>query len=90
MTEEKKSRGPFLFLILIVFAGLVALLAYNATGTMGIEERFNSALGLETEEEEDGGGFFGLALEGNIVLYGIILGILLIGSYAAYRYSRSS
>jgi len=90
MTGENQSRGPFLFLILLVLFGLGALLAYHATGTMGIEERFNTALGLETEEEEEGGGIFGLALEGNSVLYGIILAILLIGSFAAYRYSRSS
>jgi hypothetical protein len=64
---------------------IVSLAAYQITGSMGIEDRYNTAVGLPTSPEEGGGTFFGFSAEGNPVLYVIVLGILAIGAYATYR-----
>jgi len=56
-------------------------------GEMGIEERFTHAVGLEDGgEEEEGSGWFGLALEGSPLLYVVVLGVLVIACYGAYRH----
>ena len=55
---------------------------------MGIEDRYTTAVGLPPGEEEGGETFFGFSAEGDPVLYVIVLGILIVGCYAAYRYFR--
>jgi hypothetical protein len=81
------KKGRLVFLTLLLLGMVVALAAYQLSGDMDIEERFSHAVGSESPEEEGGGnGWFGLTLEGNPLLYGIVLGVLAAGSYAAYRY----
>jgi len=82
---EKKGLGIFIGLLILVI--VVSLAAYSKTGDMGIEERFTHAVGLQSErEEEGGGGLFGLALEGSPLLYAVVLGVLLVACYGAYRH----
>jgi hypothetical protein len=45
-------------------------------------------VGLESGGEEEGGGWFGFAIEGSPLMYAVVLGVLGIGCYAAYRYFR--
>jgi hypothetical protein len=52
---------------------------------MSIEDRYNTAVGLPAAPEEEGGTFLGFSVEGDPVLYVIVLGILIVGCYAAYR-----
>ena len=88
MTALPEKKGLFIFLGLLALVTVVSLAAYQMTGQMGIEERFSHAVGLNHGKEagEEGGGWFGLSLEGNPLLYGAVLGILAIGCYAAYRH----
>jgi hypothetical protein len=81
------KKGLIIFIGLLFLVIVVSLAAYRITGDMGIEERFTNAVGLESGGEE-GGGWFGLALEGSPLLYAVVLGVLGIGCYAAYRYFR--
>lgn len=71
----------FGFLILAVVG--LSLVAYHVSGHMGIEERFNSAVGInagpeEEEEEEESSGIFGFNIEGNPLYYMVILATLII------------
>jgi len=81
------KKGLIIFIGLLLLVIVVSLAAYRTTGDMGIEERFSHAVGLQSggEEGEDG-GWFGLALEGSPLLYGIVLGVLVIACYAVYRH----
>lgn len=82
---EKKAR--IIFIGLLLLAIVVSFAAYSTTGDMGIEERFTHAVGIESAgETEGGGGWFGLALEGSLLLYTIVLGLLVVTSYLVYRY----
>jgi len=82
---EKKGLGIFIGLLILVI--VVSLAAYSITGDMGIEERFTHAVGLQSGGEEEGiGGGFGLALEGSPLLYVVVLGVLVIACYGAYRH----
>lgn len=84
-----EKKGLIIFISLISLMIFLSLVAYSATGNMGIEERFTHALGLDGEmNENDGQGWFGLALEGSSLLYAFILGILVIACYAVYRNFR--
>jgi len=87
MTALPEKKGLLVFLGLLALVIIVSLAAYQITGQMGIEERFSHAVGLPHETGyEEGGGWFGLSLEGNPVFYGIVLGALAVLCYAAYRY----
>jgi len=72
---------------LILLAGIIAMLAYAATGPLGIEERFAQATGsVITGTGEDGGpAIAGFSLEGQPVLYGATLVLLLILCGGVYR-----
>lgn len=74
-------KGPLLFAVIVVIVAVAALVAYTATGNMGIEDRYNQALGLPVSGEA-GEGF---SLEGNQVLYLVVLGVLLTGCLLVYR-----
>ena len=82
---ERKGLGIFIGLLILVI--VVSLAAYSTTGDMGIEERFTHAVGLQSGGEEEGRGeWFGLALEGSPLLYAVVLGVLVVACYGAYRY----
>jgi len=85
---DKRGAIAFLFILLICLAG--ALASYRLSGHMGIEERFQQALGLDGEaHEEDKGGPFGFAVEGNPLLYLAFVLILVLAALAMYmRYWR--
>lgn len=94
MTGLKEKRGPVLFFLIAAILLAAAILAFQATGPQGIEERFHAAAGLSSgEHEEHAGeegtrGFAGLAIEGNMVLYGIVLGGLALTCAALYFHYR--
>jgi hypothetical protein len=86
IVEEKK--GLIIFGAILIVVLIAALAAYQMTGNMGIEERYTTAVGLPPGEEEGGETFFGFSTEGDPMLYVIVLGILIVGCYAAYRHFR--
>ncbi len=83
MKVSAERRGMLLFgLVLLGMLG-ISLIALQITGSVGIEERFTSALGIpsETNEEEETGFF----IEGNIPTYGVILGCMVLVCMLLYR-----
>ena len=82
-----EGRGRLVFIGFVLVAGIVALLAYAATGPVGIEERFASATGTGQHDagEEGDSGVAGFTLEGQPVLYVAFLLLLIIGCFALYR-----
>jgi hypothetical protein len=81
-----RRRGLILFGLILVVVIILSFVAYRMTGPMGIEERYNNAVGLPSPEEESGSGWFGFSLEGNPLLYGVILVVL--GSICVIAYIR--
>ena len=80
----------------IIFAGIIAIVsiaalaAFQISGTMGIEDRFQNALGISGEggKEPEGSGFLGFSIVGQPLLYaGIVCGLLIL-CYRAYRHFR--
>ena len=78
------SRGRVIFYILLIAIGCIALWFVFSTESMGIEERFSSALGLAHEGDQDGEGG-GFALEGSPVLYALVLLLLGVMCWVVYR-----
>lgn len=79
-----------LFVGIIALVGIAALAAFQISGPMSIEERFKDALGISGDGEEDpeGSGYLGFSIEGEPLLYAVIvfgLGILCYGAYRHYR-----
>lgn len=89
MIELGEKKGLIIFIGLLILVVAISLAAYGITGKMGIEERFTHAVGLvNMGEEEEGHGWFGLALEGSLLLYAFVLGTLVVASYVIYRHFR--
>jgi hypothetical protein len=89
MSIRKKNNGLIIFGAILIIAVIASLAAYQMSGHMSIEDRYTAAVGLPLSEEDEGGGTFsGFSVEGNPVLYAIVLGVLVIGCYAAYRKFR--
>ena len=88
MSVFEERKGHVIFGIILIVVLVSALAAFKMTGNMGIENRFTTALGLPPGEKEGGETFFGFSTEGDPVLSMIVLGILIVGCYAAYRYFR--
>jgi hypothetical protein len=88
MSAFKERKGLIIFGAILIVVLIAALAAYQITGSIGIEDRYNTAVGLPVSPEEGGGTFLGFSVEGNPVLYLIVLGVLVIGCFAAYRYFR--
>jgi len=78
--EIDRRKSIILFGALILAVVGLSLAAYYVSGHMGIEERFNKAVGINTDSEEEEGpsGIFGFNIEGNPVYYLIILVALVI------------
>ena len=76
-------KGIIIFSVIVVVAMMIALFSYGITGDMGIEDRYNQAIGLPTGEEE-GSGF---SIEGSPVMYLAILSLLALTCYMLYRRS---
>jgi ABC-type dipeptide/oligopeptide/nickel transport system permease subunit len=88
MSIWTERKGLIIFGVILIVVLIASFAAYRITGSMGIEDRYNTAVGLPPSTEEGGGTFFGFSAEGNPVLYVIILGILVVGAYAVYRHFR--
>jgi hypothetical protein len=88
MSIVEERKGLIIFGAILIVVLIAALAAYQMTGNMGIEDRFTTAVGLPPGEEEEGETFSGFSAEGDPVLYVIVLGILIVGCYAAYRHFR--
>jgi hypothetical protein len=88
MSIVEGKKGIIIFGAILIVVLIIALAAYQMTGRMGIEDRYTTALGLPPGEEEGGESFFVFSTEGDPVLYVIVLGILIVGCYAAYRHFR--
>ena len=85
-TNDKRSLMIFGVLILVFLT--LSIAAYVTSGHMGIEERFNNAVGIHADSEEEGpSGIFGFNIEGNLVSYVIIASVLII--ICAVLYTRS-
>ena len=87
MVERDEKRGLLVLGGLAMLILIGALLAFQITGPMGIEERFTQALGLQQHDGDGdgGGGFLGFILEGNTLAYLAILALLIIISIIAFR-----
>lgn len=88
MSIVEERKGLIIFGAILIVVLIAALAAYQMTGNMGIEDRFTTAVGLPHGEEEGRETFFGFSAEGDPVLSVIVLGILIVGCYAAYRHFR--
>ena len=79
MYEIDRKKSMILFGVLILAVVGLSLAAYYVSGHMGIEERFNSAVGIDAgPEEEESSGIFGFNIEGNPLYYVVILVALII------------
>lgn len=87
MNVLAEKKGLIIFGAILLVVLIAALAAYQTTGSMGIEDRYATAVGLPLSPEEGGGDdtFLGFSAEGNHILYVIILGILIVGAYAVYK-----
>lgn len=88
MIDLKEKKGPVIFIILVALVLIGSTVVFLMTGPMGIEERFNHAIGLSPNGEEESGGMFGFSLEGDPVLYGVILCGLAITCFILSRYIK--
>jgi hypothetical protein len=87
MSFRGENKGRIIFGIILVIVVIASLAAYQMTGSKSIEDRYNAALGMPAGQETSGGAS-GFSVEGNPVLYLIILAILVAVCYAAYRHFR--
>jgi hypothetical protein len=82
-----KRTGTLLLAMILVTCAVIAVAAYLGQGHMGIEERFSSALGLPGEEEAgEGAASPGIMVEGDVVMYGVI--VLVLAGAAGLMYAR--
>ena len=82
---ESNKKGLIIFGAAIAIVLLVCLVAYFITGDQGIEERFKKAVGIGGgPEEEEGGGFLGFNIEGNLLSYVVVLLVLIVICAALY------
>lgn len=81
--NKRELQGLLIFGFMTVVIVLIALVAFESTGTMGIEDRYNHAVGLQLEEESGESGF---SLEGNPLFYLGILGVMIVICLGLYQY----
>ncbi|MEI7432806.1 MAG: hypothetical protein WCJ93_01000 [Methanomicrobiales archaeon] len=88
MKPLREMKGMIIFFVLLAVVITSSFFVFMQTGPMGIEERFSHAVGLTHEDEHEDEGASGLSLEGNPVLYVIILGVLVVICILAYKYGK--
>jgi hypothetical protein len=90
MTALKDKKGMILFGVIAAVLLVCAIVAFQVTGPLGIEERFGSATGSSAQDEngEVGGGIAGFSLEGNALLYIFIIAALVLVCIILYRKYR--
>lgn len=89
MMEPEAKKGIIIFGLIAAIFLVCAIVAFQATGALGIEERFHSAMGSTPADHEGGaGGVAGFSLEGNVLLYLLIISALAIACIALYRKYR--
>jgi hypothetical protein len=81
MSIFAEKKGPIIFGAILIVVLIAALAAYQMTGSVGIEDRYSQAVGLPVSGETASG----FTLEGNPVLYLIVLVLLIAGCWAIYR-----
>jgi hypothetical protein len=81
MSIFAEKKGPIIFGAILIVVLIAALAAYQMTGSVGIEDRYSQAVGLPVSGETASG----FTLEGNPVLYLIVLVVLIAGCWAIYR-----
>lgn len=88
MQMKKETLGRIILIVLIIIFLSCAIIAYSKTGSMDIESRFMAAVGLENGDapSETDGGLLGFAIEGNFIVYLII--ILMLVMICIFAYTR--
>jgi len=76
--------GSVIFFLILILVAAIAVVAFSRTGSMGIEDRYRQAVGLPAGNPEDASS--GISVEGDPVLYGIVVIALLAAGFAACRY----
>ncbi|HWQ65402.1 MAG TPA: hypothetical protein VN372_00880 [Methanospirillum sp.] len=85
MIAREDLIGIFIFGVILIITTLLALAAIGITGDMGIEERYNQAVGLPPGGEDGEGEDSVFFIEGNPVMYLAILGLLGIVCFVLYH-----
>ena len=84
-----EKKGIIIFSLIMIIALTGAFATYRMTGPMGIEERFHAATGITPDETGEAGetiaGFF---LEGNALLYALVLAVLIAACAFVYHHYR--
>jgi len=89
MFKANSTRGLMIFGVLILVFLASSIAAYVISGNMGIEERFNNAVGIHPDSGEEGpSGIFGFNIEGNLVSYVIIASALIIICVVLYTRTK--
>ena len=78
MFKTNDKRGLMIFGVLVLAFLILSIAAYMTSGNMGIEERFNNAVGFHADSEEGPSGILGFNIEGNLVSYVTITSALVI------------
>jgi len=76
--KERSNKGLLIFMALVIFCIVIGGIAYLITGNKGIEERFSQAVGLAPPQGDNDSGLFGFSVEGNVLIYAVILLLLVI------------
>ena len=90
MTGLGTRKEWVIFAAIIAVVGIASLAAFQISGPMDVEKRFQNALGISGDGggEPEGSGFLGFSIEGQPLLYAVIVFGLLILCYGAYRHFR--
>ncbi len=89
MTVPGEKKGLVIFALIAVIFLVCAVIAFQATGPLGIEDRFHSATGsTPADQEKAAGSVAGFSLEGNALLYLLVISALVLVCIALYRKYR--
>ncbi len=89
MIIPQEKKGMIIFALIAVIFLVCAIIAFQAGGPQGIEERFHSAMGsTAADHEEAAGSVAGFSLEGNALLYLLVISALVLVCIALYRKYR--